>query len=163
MAIPVYVWLYKEEGKLLKGSVDVTGRVVSIECVGMQHDLFIPTDDATGAVTGTRKHEAYTFEKLIDSSSPLLYKALTTGQTLAKAEFKFYRINCNGQEENYFTTTLENVKVCHVVPVMYNTKDPDFEKQGHIEHVGLRYEKIDWHYLDGNIKHADSWNERKTA
>jgi len=50
-----------------------------------------------------------------------------------------------------------------VVPVMYNTKDPDFEKQGHIEHVGLRYEKIDWHYLDGNIKHADSWNERKTA
>ncbi|WP_312072957.1 type VI secretion system tube protein TssD [Atlantibacter sp.] len=163
MAIPVYVWLYEEEGKLLKGSVDVTGREGSIECVGMQHDLFIPTDDATGAVTGTRKHEAYTFEKLIDSSSPLLYKALTTGQTLAKAEFKFYRINYNGQEENYFTTTLENVKVCHVVPVMYNTKDPDFEKQGHIEHVGLRYEKIDWHYLDGNIKHADSWNERKTA
>jgi len=68
MAIPVYVWLYEEEGKLLKGSVDVTGREGSIECVGMQHDLFIPSDDATGAVTGTRKHEAYTFEKLIDSS-----------------------------------------------------------------------------------------------
>jgi type VI secretion system secreted protein Hcp len=131
MAIPVYLWLYEEEGKLIKGSVDVTGREGSIECVGMQHDLFIPTDDATGAATGTatgtRQHEAYTFEKLIDSSSPLLYKALTTGRPLAKAEFKFYRINYNGQEENYFTVTLENVKVCHVVPVMYDTKDPDFE------------------------------------
>jgi type VI secretion system secreted protein Hcp len=74
-----------------------------------------------------------------------------------------YPYHHNGQEENYFTTTLENVKVCHVVPVMYDTKDPDFEKMGHIEHVGLRYGKIDWHYSDGNIKHSDSWNERKTA
>lgn len=163
MAIPVYLWLYEEEGKLLKGSVDVTGREGSIELTGMQHDLFIPTDDATGKATGTRQHEAYTFEKLIDSSTPLLYKALTTGRTLAKAVFKFYRINYNGLEEEYFVTTLENVKVCHVVPVMFDTKDPDFEKHGHIEHVGLRYEKIDWHYTDGNIKHADSWNERKTA
>jgi type VI secretion system secreted protein Hcp len=163
MAIPVYLWLYEEEGRLLKGSVDVSGREGSIELTGMQHDLFIPTDDATGATTGTRQHEAYTFEKLIDSSSPLLYKALTTGRTLAKAIFKFYRINYNGQEEEYFVTTLENVKVCHVVPVMYDTKDPDFEKHGHIEHVGLRYEKINWCYTDGNIKHADSWNERKTV
>lgn len=61
MAIPVYLWLYEEEGKLLKGSVDVTGREGSIELTGMQHDLFIPTDDATGAATCTRQHEAYTF------------------------------------------------------------------------------------------------------
>jgi type VI secretion system secreted protein Hcp len=46
---------------------------------------------------------------------------------------------------------------------MFNTKDPDFEKHGHIEHVGLRYEKIIWNYVDGNIQHADSWKERKTA
>ena len=163
MAIPVYLWLYEEEGKLLKGSVDVGGREGSIEITGMQHDLFIPTDDATAVATGTRQHEAYTFEKSIDRSSPLLYKALTTGRTLAKAVFKFYRINDNGQEEEYFVTTLENVKVFHVVPVMFDTKDPDFEKQGHIEHVGLRYEKIDWHYTDGNIKHADSGKDRKTA
>lgn len=163
MAIPVYLWLYEEEGALLKGSVDVTGREGSIELIGMQHDLFIPTDDATGVITGTRQHEAYTFEKLIDSSLPLLYKALTTGRTLAKAWFKFYRINYNGLEKEYFVTTLENVRVCHVVPVMFDTKDPNFDKQGHIEHIGFRYEKIDWHYTDGNIKHADSWKERKTA
>ncbi|KGT87242.1 Hcp1 family type VI secretion system effector [Erwinia typographi] len=163
MSIPVYLWIFEEEGKLLKGSVDVSGREGSIELTGMQHDLFIPTDDATGAAIGTRRHEAYTFEKLTDCSSPLLYKALTTGKTLAKAVFKFYRINYNGQEEEYFVTTLENVKVCHVVTVMYDTKDPDFVKHGHIEHVGLCYEKIDWHYTDGNIKHTDSWNDRKTA
>jgi type VI secretion system secreted protein Hcp len=26
--------------------------------------------------------------------------------------------------------------------------------------VELRYEKITWAYKDGNIVHADSWNER---
>lgn len=163
MAIPVYLWLYEEKEKLLKGSVNVAGREGSIELTGMQHDLFISTDKVTGLATGARQHEAYTFEKLVDSASPLLYKALTTGKTLSKAVFKFYRINYNGQEENYFVTTLENVKVCHVVPVMFNIRDPDFEMQGHIEHVGLRYEKIDWHYTDGNIRQADSWKKRKTA
>lgn len=73
MAIPVYLWLYEEGGKLLKGSVDVNGREGSIELVGMHHDVFIPTDDMTGAATGTRQHEAYTFEKEIDSSSPVLH------------------------------------------------------------------------------------------
>jgi len=46
---------------------------------------------------------------------------------------------------------------------MFDTKDTDFGQQGHIEHVGLGYEKIDWLYTDGNIKHADSWKDRKTA
>ncbi|MBB1202972.1 type VI secretion system tube protein Hcp [Enterobacteriaceae bacterium 89] len=163
MAIPVYLWIYDGDGKLLKGSVDVQGREGSIELVGMDHDVFIPTDDLTGMPTGTRQHEAYTFEKEIDSSSSLLFRALTTGQTMKMAEFKYYRINHNGQEEEYFNVRLENVKVCHVVSVMFDTKDPDFEKQGHIEHVGLRYEKITWRYIDGNIQHADSWDQRKTA
>lgn len=163
MAIPVYLWLYDEDGKLLKGGVAVHGREGSIELVGMQHDVFIPTDDMTGATTGTRQHEAYTFEKEIDSSTPFLYRTLTTGRTLAKAEFKYYRINYNGIEEEYFNVQLENVKVCHVVPVMFDTKIPHFEKHGHIEHVGLRYEKVIWNYVDGNIRHADSWKERQTA
>ena len=56
MAIPVYLWLYEEDEKLLKGGVDITGREGSIELVGMQHDVFIPTDDMTSAATGTRQH-----------------------------------------------------------------------------------------------------------
>ncbi len=67
--------------------------------MGMQHDICIPDDDMTGAITGTRQHEAYTFEKEIDASSPLLYRALTTGRTLAQAVFRYYRINHSGMEE----------------------------------------------------------------
>lgn len=163
MAIPIYLWLYEEDGKLLKGSVEVNGREGCIELVGMQHNIFIPDDDMTGAITGTRQHEAYTFEKETDASSPLLYRALTTGRTLAQAIFRYYRINHNGMEEEYFKVVLDNVKLCHIVPVMFDTKDANFEHHGHIEHVGLRYEKISWCYIDGNIQHADSWKMRKTV
>lgn len=86
---------------MVRGSVDVNGREGSIELVSMQHDVFIPTDDLTGATAAMRQHEAYTFEKEIDRSSPLLYCALTMGRSLTKAIFRYHRINYNGMEEEY--------------------------------------------------------------
>ncbi|EOI2260918.1 TPA: type VI secretion system tube protein TssD [Enterobacter cloacae] len=108
-------------------------------------------------------HTPFLFTKEIDSSSPYLYKAVTTGQTLKSAEFKWYKINDAGQEVEYFNTRLENVKVVKVNPVMHDIKDPSFEKHNHLEQIELRYEKITWAYKDGNIIHSDSWNERATA
>ncbi len=43
---------------------------------------------------------------------------------------------------------------------MHDIKSPAFEKHNHLESIELRYEKITWSYKDGNIIHADSWNER---
>lgn len=48
-----------------------------------------------------------------------------------------------------------------------NTSIPDTKLSGsqlnHVEHVSLNYEKITWHYIDGNVKFSDAWNERKTV
>jgi type VI protein secretion system component Hcp len=105
-----------------KGSVDVQDREGSIEVVAQEHNLYIPTDNNTGKLTGTRIHTPFLFTKEIDSSSPYLYKAVTTGQTLKSAEFKWYKINDAGQEVEYFNTKLENVKVVKVK--MHDIKDP---------------------------------------
>ena len=163
MATPIYLWLFEEDGKLIKGNVDVNGREGSIELTGMQHNIFIPNDQASGTITSLRQHEAYTFEKEVDSSSPLLYRALTTGRNLAKAILRYYRINDNGMEEEYFNVVLDNVKVCHILPIMFDVRDDEFENHGHIEHVGLRYEKITWLYTDRNIQHSDKWASRKNV
>lgn len=163
MAIPVYLWLKDDGGADIKGSVDVQDREGSIEVVAQEHNLYIPTDNNTGKLTGTRIHTPFLFTKEIDSSSPYLYKAVTTGQTLKSAEFKWYRINDAGQEVEYFNTKLENVKVVKVNPLMHDIKDPAYEKHNHLEQIELRYEKITWTYKDGNIIHSDSWNERATA
>lgn len=163
MAIPVYLWLQDDGGADLKGSVNVSGREGTIEVVAQDHSLYIPTDNNTGKLTGTRIHTPFLFSKEIDASSPYLYKAVTTGQTLKTAEFKWYRIDDAGQEVEYFNTKLENVKVVKVAPKMHDIKDPAKEKHNHLEEVELRYEKITWTYKDGNIIHSDAWNERPNA
>lgn len=163
MANPIHLWLQDDGGADIKGSSTVDKRVGSIEVISQDHSLHIPTDDNTGKLTGTRVHAPFVFSKEIDSSTPYLYKAVTTGQTLKSAEFKWYRINENGQEVEYFLTKLENVKVVSVAPKMHDIKDTSKAKYSHLEQVELRYEKITWTFSDGNIIHSDSWNERPSA
>ncbi|HEF4762984.1 TPA: Hcp family type VI secretion system effector [Pseudomonas putida] len=163
MATPIHLWLQDDGGAAIKGSSSVDGRVGSIEVISQDHSLKIPTDDNTGKLTGTRIHAPFVFSKEIDQSTPYLYKAATTGQTLKSAEFKWYRINDSGQEAEYFVTKLESVKVVSITPKMHDIKDASKAKYSHLEHVELRYEKITWTFNDGNIIHSDSWNERPSA
>lgn len=160
MAIPVYLWLEDDGGVPIKGSVDVNGREGSIEVSEPMHSVEQPTDFLTGKASAKQLHSSYAFMKGIDNSSSYLYKALSTGQTLKKAVFKFYRINHNGFEEEYFRTTLETVKVAEIEPFVMDVKNPQWERHDHLEYVDLAYEKITWHYLDGNIIHSDSWKGR---
>lgn len=161
MAIPAYLFLKDDGGANIIGSVDVRHREGSIEVRGFTHNLSIPTDDNTGKLTGTRKHAAMLIEKEFDSSSPYLYKAVATGQSLKSAELKWYRINDAGQEVEYFNMFLEGVKVVSITPIMHDISA--VTGTGHIESVQLRYEKITWKYCDGNLQFSDAWNERPVA
>ncbi|MFK3796730.1 Hcp family type VI secretion system effector [Pseudomonas sp. NPDC088444] len=160
MAIPAYLWLKDDGGAEIKGSVDINQREGSIEILGFGHGVFLPTDSATGKVMGKRKHSALTFEKEFDISSPYLYKAVSTGQTLKSAEIKWYNIDDAGQEVEYFNMLLEGVKVTAVAPMMHDCKNPVTEKHNHLEAISLCYEKITWKHCDGNIIYSDAWNER---
>ncbi|EME8859077.1 type VI secretion system tube protein Hcp [Enterobacter mori] len=160
MAIPVYLWLEDDSGRRIYGSVDVKDREGSIEVIEFMHSIEQPIDKFSGKITAKRICSTYAFMKEIDSSSSYLYKALSTGQTLKKAEFIFYRINYNGLEGAYFKTILENARVVQIEPIMFDIKHPQNERYTHHEYVDLTYEKITWHYIDGNIIHTDTWNER---
>lgn len=161
MAVPVHLFLKDDGGAIIRGSCDVAGREGSIELRTLFHTLTIPTDAATGKVTGTRQHSPFLFTKELDSSSPYLFKAVATGQTLKSAEFIFYNINHAGQEVEYYRITLENVRVISVSPLMHDTRG--CTGTGHMEEVALSYEKITHLYKDGNLLAHDAWNERPTA
>lgn len=163
MPIPAHLFLTDDGGAIIKGSSYVQNREGSIEVISFSHGLHIPVDGNTGKQTGTRIHGSFTVGKEFDSSSTYLYKAVSTGQLLKSAELKWYRINDAGQEVEYFNMFLENVRVVSVTPLMANCKDPNSQHLNHMEIVDLRYEKITWKYLDGNLVHSDAWNERKTA
>ena len=116
MAIPAYMWLKDDGGNLIRGFVDVQDRESSVEILSFSHGLLVPTDSNTGKITGTRLHAPLMIEKEFDSSSPYLYKAVATGQTLKSVEIKWYRINDAGQEVEYFNMLLENVRVTAAAP-----------------------------------------------
>lgn len=142
MAVPVYLFLYDEEGNLIKGDVDITKREGSIEVLELMHAIELPVDNLSGKITGRRLHSSYAFEKEVDSASPYLYQALTTGKRICKADFEFYIINDVGMEEHYFTTSLEGVTISEITPFMMDVKDKIWEKHNHHEYIDLRYNKI---------------------
>ena len=160
MAIPAYLWLRDDGGNPIYGSVDVQNREGSIEVLSFSHGLLVPTDNNTGKITGTRVHAPLVIEKEFDSSSPYLYKAVATGQTLKSAEIRWYRINHAGQEECYFVMTIEGVKVTGINPGMPNAKMAGNSQINHMESVSLMYDKITWRYVDGNVQYTDDWNVR---
>ncbi len=159
MAIPAYMWMKDDQGNDIKGSVTVAEREGSIEVLHFDHELRIPTDNDTGELTGTRKHEPFVFTKSIDAASPYLYKACANGQTLKELVLRWYRIDDTGTEKEYFQHKLEKVKITSIKPKMHNVKDLDKERYPHLEEVAIRYGKITWSYLDGNIEFSDSWSE----
>ncbi|CZW02090.1 Hcp family type VI secretion system effector [Enterobacter cloacae] len=163
MAIPAYLWHKDDGGADIKGSVDILDREGSIEVLSFSHGLLVPTDNGTGKITGTRLHAPLVIEKEFDSSSPYLYKAVATGQTLKSAEIKWYKINDAGQEVEYFNMLLENVRVVSINPVMHHCKEPALQIHNHNEGIQLRYERITWKYCDGNVQYSDAWNERVTV
>ena len=163
MAIPVYLWLIDDAGNHVKGSVDVRGREGSIEISEIMHTVELPIDDLTGRITGPCCHGDMSFRKDLDSSSPYLSKGVSSGSKFKEAVFKYYRINVNGHEEEYFRVTLTDCRITDIDSFMLDIKDPLFEKYSHQEYVSVNYSKIEWRYLDGNIIHSHGWNERRTA
>lgn len=148
---------------IIAALVDVQDREGSIEIIGLSHGINLPVDSANGKITGTRQHSSMMIEKEVDSSTPYLYKAAGTGQTLKSAEIRFYHINDAGQEVCYYTVLMENVKITGVNCSVPNVKLAGNDKLNHIESVSMQYEKITWRIVDGNILHSDAWNDRNTA
>ncbi|QAU24774.1 type VI secretion system tube protein Hcp [Dyella sp. M7H15-1] len=157
MAIPAHLWITDESGSPIKGSSLVKGREGSIEVLGFSHALHTLADGVTGALMGSRVHSPMTIEKEFDRVSPFLYRAVARGLPLQTAVLNWYRIDDSGTEQAYFTIRMENIRVVTVQPQMHNIKDNDMRHLNHIEQVELRYRKIEWTYLDGNISFSDAW------
>ena len=56
-----------------------------------EHKILLPRDPQSGQPTGQRVHTPMKVTKVMDKCSPLLYRALTSGERLPKVEMKFYR------------------------------------------------------------------------
>ncbi|WP_322057677.1 type VI secretion system tube protein Hcp [Paraburkholderia sp. J63] len=98
MASPLYLWLKGGDGTPIRGSSEVMGREGSIEVLSVVHGMHAPIDGNTGRLTGSRVHQPLSIEKDIDKATPVLYRAISRGETFSEAVLSWYRVNEAGIE-----------------------------------------------------------------
>jgi type VI secretion system secreted protein Hcp len=161
MALPAYLTLTGERQGPIVGSCKQKGREDTILVQAVDHEVSIPRDSQTGLATGKRVHHPLTILKAVDRSSPLLYMALTSGEHMKAAEIKWYQINEKGQEENYFTTSLEDAIIVSVKAFKKNCQDPAQAHLGDMEEVSFTYRKIIWRAIRDGVESEDDWSVPK--
>ena len=143
----------------IPGSCKVQGRDGNIEVLGFNHEVYMPTDRKDGSATGTRVHKNFVAVKNFDKSSPLLYQYLCNGKIIPSVTLRWFQINEDGLEEEYYNHILENARITSIRPYMPDVDNPANEQYKHMEEVSFRYEKVTWKFFDGNIEYTDSWFE----
>jgi type VI secretion system secreted protein Hcp len=83
-----------------------------IECHNVSFGVSNPIDWSTGAASGRREYQAISIQKRVDKLTPLLYKALTTNQTV-EGKIKFWRPPADGGavDEQFFTVEFKYGRV----------------------------------------------------
>lgn len=157
MANPAHMTLEGTKQGTIEGECEMSGREGTILVKAFEHDVSIPRDRGTGLAAGKRVHAPLSVVKEYDKASPLLYKALCTGEQMTKVEIKWYRIAPDGTEEHYFTTELENAIIVDIQPYMAMTSDPSTEHLGHMEKVSFTYRTITWRHEIQGTTHTDDW------
>ena len=162
MALNAYLKVKGQKQGQIKGSVTQKGREDSILVIAVTHEVVSPRDGASGQASGKRMHKPLVITKELDKSSPLLYNALVTNETITEWLLTFYKADAPaaGAEKANYTVKLTNANIATIDFVMPNNKLPDLMRLNEYEQIAFTYEKIEWTWLEGGISAADSWMQR---
>jgi type VI secretion system secreted protein Hcp len=159
MNIPGFASITGENQGLIEGSCDLENLVGKIEMYSYNHLVEIPRDPQSGLPIGRRVHRTLTFTKEIDKSTPKLYQALCTGETLSEVEFSWYRYVEGGGHDIYFTLKLENALITAIRPEIRSQVNMNQSDSLHLEDVSITYERIIWTWVPDGIEFEDAWVE----
>ena len=120
------------------------------------HNIIIPRDAQSGQPSGLRVHKPLTITKIFDKSSPLLYQALVTGESLS-CTVEWFRTSSEGTAEHYFTHEIEGAVVVDIKAIMPNCQDPSQAHFTHLEEVSFSYSTITWTHEIAGTEGADDW------
>ena len=120
------------------------------------HEIYSPIDLNIGQVQGARVHKPLTIKKPVDTASAPLLQAACIGQTLEQFVLHFFRVSTDGTLEEYWTITMENVKVAAYRPILPNVKDESLLNVPVMEEVEFLYQQITWSHSEG-FEYLDEW------
>lgn len=126
---------------------------------GYAHNITIPRDPLSGQPSGQRVHSPLVVTKLFDQSSPLLYQALVTGETLTSVELKFWRISYEGTPEHYITLALEDAVLVDIQAGASMEGGELTSQVAPTEELSFAYRKIEWTHEISGTAGEDDWRQ----
>jgi len=161
MPTPMFLTVTGNTQGAIDGSCTIKGHEKTMLIQAVEHMIEIPKSPQTGLPTGKRVHGALTLTKELDSASPKLFQALTSGEQLSNVKLSYYRISPAGKEELYYTTELKDAIITHIHTWVPNCLDPLQKTMGHMEDVAFTYTTIIDTWTPDGIEAEDSWNSPK--
>jgi len=149
--------------KMNSNGVDIKGsaqhRVCKewIEVLAANHEV-VKTEDIS-QITDKRQHKPFVIIKMLDKSSPLLYKSLVENEQIGRWELQLWQPDPRGRgtEVNYYTVILEKAKIAGIefeMPDKRYNEDNAWRNRVY-EKVSFIYERIGWTWEDGEITAND--------
>lgn len=163
MPLTGYLTLEGQNQGKMEGDCTQKGREKTILVYAVDHTVEIPRDKLTGLPTGQRLHQPITITKHTDPASPLIYQACASGEQMKTWTLDYYRINEKGQEENYYTISLEEAIIVNVRHYKPNVLDPGSQPFHDMEDVSFTYGSITWEHKTANKQAVDKWKEPKSG
>ena len=137
----------------IKGSVTQPGKEGLIGVLYFSHEITDPIVQSLSTpfhVTGGFVFGTLAVIKMIDRSTPLLYKALSSGEKIKTFNLAFYVKTPTGQEVKQFTIDLIDAQVSNINQAKQNSNStPDLMKFAEFEEVQFVYQSIKWSWIEG--------------
>jgi type VI secretion system secreted protein Hcp len=138
---------------LIKGSVTEAGKEGMISVLSFSHGVDSISDPVGISRQLTKSHplvNSMVLVKMIDRSTPLLYKALATGEQMKSFNLAFYAKTVAGSEILQFTIELFGPQITSILEVKQNSDStPDLMKFAEYEQVSFAAGPIQWSWYDG--------------
>jgi type VI secretion system secreted protein Hcp len=154
MPLPIYA---KFDG--IEGSCQVKDREGTVQVLAMDHTVEVPVDVKDATATGARRHGSLTLTMNIDKATPNLIESVCKSKAINSVEIDFFQIDEEGKQKKYFQMKLEKSRVTKHRMWFPNVDDKPTESYKHMVDLDLRYEKVTWTWLDGNLEFSDAWKE----
>ena len=160
MAEFVHLELYANDERIEGESTQTSlGREGTIECFNLDHRIRSAIDPVTGRAAGRRVYEEFKVHKRLDSSTPLIIRALCNNEEV-RGIFRFYRPHRDGDgtTEHFFTIEISEARLSSYRLLSPDARDRD-NNDPPMEEVGFIFHNIRWCDEANHKEHADSWKE----
>lgn len=117
-----------------------------------------PRDPQHGQPNGRRRHLPATITKITDRASPMMWKALCSGEVL-QLEMKFYRTSLEGEQEHYFTVQWTDAVLVDGKGYIPDCLSKLNDNYSHMEDWQFIYRKVVWTHERASVSQSDDWRD----